>query len=80
MKKLSEIGRTMWAEQKDYDEKLVVSFLDEKIDDTDITFHIYSDAERRELVTEAIKRWEAYKWHKLGGAKELEEFLKEQGL
>lgn len=36
--------------------------------------------DRRELVTEAIRRWEAYKWHKLGGAKELEDFCKEQGI
>lgn len=38
-------------------------------------------SERRELVTEAIKRWEAFRW-KIGasGQAELEEFLEDQGL
>ena len=76
-KKLSDIG-LFWAAESD----LACAWAD-ALDDREIKSRIgiiMTPDERRELVAEAIKRWEAYKWHKLGGAKELEEFLEDQGL
>lgn len=75
MKKLSEIGAIHSRHPVDGGLMPFDASLEQRY-----TVCILSADDRRELVAEAIKRWEAYKWHKLGGAKELEEFLEEQGL
>ncbi len=82
-KKLSEIGREMWAEQREFDWKLVVSFLDEKIADSDVPFYVYTPADRRDLVKASINAWESFKWHrgfKDGKLPTFEEFCEEQGI
>jgi hypothetical protein len=68
MKKLSEIG----AECK-WNEQLHLTPLE--------PFHIvYTPAERRELVREAIEQWEQTKIISVSYGPRIEKFLEEQGL